>query len=313
MKQKIYFAGIVSAIVLISGTMFKVNHWPAAGILLCTGTLLLLAIFIPAALMDHYKAYGDKQSRLLYIVTYVTCFVIFISMLIKIMHWPFTGYLILVALPFPFIVFLPVWLYVTSKIKNFDINNTIFILLFLSMQAVFSAFLALNVARDKIDASLGLSANYSSLNKLIDNIPDGGTRSAVITSADELLIQIDECRQMLYNRTGTNRSMWNGKATGNRYLDSRSVAGEVLLWVKEPTPAMKLETCIRNFAEELGKIPGSADLAQLTLDLFDLTTIENSDLPWDQKMFAGNYLAWVMISLDAAENYTRVIKLEVME
>ena len=154
MKQKIYTIGIVSSMILMAGTIFKVQHWPAASILLCTGTILLLAAFLPAALINHYKVNGNKQYKLLYIIIYVTCFVVFTAMLFKILHWPFAGYLVLIAVPFPFVVFLPVWLNVTSKIKNFDINNTIYVLFLLAIQAVFSVLLALNVTREKIDNTL---------------------------------------------------------------------------------------------------------------------------------------------------------------
>ena len=110
MKQKIYILGIVSAMVLITGAMFKVQHWPGAGVLITAGTVLLLTVFLPAALINHYRVNGNKQYKLLYITIYVTCFVVFTAMLFKIQHWPFAGYLVLIGVPFPFVVFLPVWL-----------------------------------------------------------------------------------------------------------------------------------------------------------------------------------------------------------
>jgi len=64
MKQKIYILGMISGMVLVTGAMFKVNHWPAAGILLTLGTLMLVFLFLPAALYDHYKAYGTDKTDL---------------------------------------------------------------------------------------------------------------------------------------------------------------------------------------------------------------------------------------------------------
>ena len=77
---------------------------------------------------------------------------------------------VLIAVPFPFVVFLPVWLYVTSKIKNFDINNTIFVLFLLALQAVFSVLLALNVTKEKIDYTLQMTNQLSSFNSKIESI-----------------------------------------------------------------------------------------------------------------------------------------------
>lgn len=320
MKQKIYILGLVSSLVLITGTIFKLNHWPAAGILLSLGTFLLLALFLPAALINHYSANGNKQNRTLYIVTWLTCFVVFTAMLFKIMHWPGAGKILFIALPFPFIVFLPVWLYVTSKIKNFDINNTIFILFLLVLQAVFSALLSLNVSKDKIDASLGLSLHLSSLNTIIEDLPagnpysySGADISPVIRSADDLLLRIEESRQLLYDRTAIIREMGNKKIIGNRYLDSRSIARNVLLLREGPTPAERLDASLKTFIEELGKIPGSGDLAKQAEELFGLNEVNDQSLSWSEKLFSDNYFSWVLISLDATENFVRVIKQEVSQ
>src|SRR5674476_974690 len=133
MKQKIYILGVITAIIISTGLIFKVEHWPTSQILITAGTMILVLIFIPVALINNYKAEGNTQNRLLYIVTYITCFVVFTAMLFKIQHWPLAGTLLTIALPFPYIVFLPVFLTVTSKNKNFNIYNTVFVLLLLCL------------------------------------------------------------------------------------------------------------------------------------------------------------------------------------
>lgn len=320
MKQKLYILGLVSSLVLITGTIFKLSHWPAGGILLSLGTFLLLAMFLPAALTNHYSANGNSQNRVLYIVTWLTCFVVFTAMLFKIMHWPGAGIALFIALPFPFIVFLPVWLYITSKIKNFDINNTIYILFLLVLQAVFSALLTLNVSKDKIDASLGLSLHLTSLNTIIEDLPAAGTYSSsgadispVIRSADDLLKRIEECRQLLYDRTDITKETGNKRITGNRYLDSRSVARDVLFFRDKPTPAERLDASLKTFVEELGKIPGFENLGKQASELFGLNEVNNQGLSWSEKLFSDNYFSWVLIGLDATENFVRVIKQEVSQ
>lgn len=294
--------------ILMTGTIFKVQHWPAAAILLCTGTILLLAAFLPSALINHYKVNGNKQYKLLYIIIYMTCFVVFTAMLFKILHWPFAGYLMLIAVPFPFIVFLPVWLNVTSKIKNFDINNTIYVLFFLAIQAVFSLLLSLNVTREKIDGTLLLMTQLSSLNAKMVSLPSVTDKSAFALSADDLLIQIEECRQLLYKRTGIAGEGLNKRSSNERYFDSPDIAPPLLLLPKGASPAMKLESLIRNFIGELEKLPGSRNIAKQAGDIFELSGISSSqEDPWSEKMFADNF-AWVLVNLDAIENYVRVIK-----
>ena len=180
MKQKIYFLGLAAAMIMSIGAIFKVNHWPAASIMMTTGTLILVLLFLPAALINTYKAEGNKQNKMLYIVTWITCFVVFIAMLFKIQHWPFAGIGLLIALPFPYIVFLPVFLAVTSKNKNFNIYNTVFVLLLLALNSVFSALLSLNVSKDTIVDSYNISRNYCQVDAAMADLPVLGKNRLLI-------------------------------------------------------------------------------------------------------------------------------------
>ncbi|MCK7536611.1 MAG: hypothetical protein MZV63_39315 [Marinilabiliales bacterium] len=96
------------------------------------GVTLLVLVFLPLALRNHYLTEGNRQNRALYIVAWLTCFVVFGGMLFKVMHWPGAGKALLVALPFPYVVFLPVFLAVTGKDKNFSIYNTVYVLFLLA-------------------------------------------------------------------------------------------------------------------------------------------------------------------------------------
>ena len=307
MKQKIYIAGIASVMVLVAGAIFKINHWPAAGILLVAGIIMLLVIFLPAALTDHYRSNGNDQYRISYIVTYITCLVVFTAMLFKILHWPYAGILLFIALPFPFVIFLPVWLKVTSRIKNFDINNTIFVLFLLMMQAVFSAFLALNVSKEKIDNTLQLTIQLNSLNANTELLPSTTDNSAVLASANDLLIQIRNCRNLFYNRTGTSREGVNKREIRRTYLDSRNIAGQVLGNDGSSPQAIQLEASLRNFVSELQKIPGFRDMEAEINEIFGLDQDNPGHLNWTERTFIGNYLAWNLVELDAMENSVKVI------
>jgi len=308
MKQKIYTLGIVSAMILILGTMFKVQHWPAAQILITLGTFLLLIFFLPSALINHYKVNGNKQYKLLYITTYITCFVVFTAMLFKIQHWPFAGYAVLIGVPFPFVVFLPVWLYETSKIKNFDINNTVYILFLLALQAVFSVLLALNVTREKIDYTLQLTNQLSSFNSKIESLNVVSEKSPVVRSADEVLTQIDACRQILFTRTDITRKGMNEGLVGNRYLDSRDIPMDLLLASSVPSPAEKLSSALNNFIAEITKLPEGQPIAKEAMDLFDMNNVPGDESAWQFRKFQGIYLTWDLVELDAMENYVRVVK-----
>ena len=160
MKQKIYILGLITAMIVFTGTIFKINHYPGAAIMLIAGIASLVLLFLPLALANHYRANGNGKSLLLHIVTYITCFVVFTAMLFKLLHWPHAGILLTIALPFPYVVFLPVFIFVTSKDRNFNIYNTVYVLFLLALNSVFSGLLSLNVTSERIEDSYQLSRNY---------------------------------------------------------------------------------------------------------------------------------------------------------
>jgi hypothetical protein len=308
MKQKIYIYGIVSAMVLVTGAIIKVQHWPGAQVLLTSGTLLLLFLFLPAALINHYRVNGNKEYKLLYITTYITCFVVFTAMLFKIQHWPFAGYAVLIGVPFPFVVFLPVWLYETSKIKNFDINNTVFVLFLLALQAVFSVLLALNVTREKLDYTLQISNQLSAFNAKIEAINSESEESSAAMSSEEVIKQIDVCRQLLFNRTEITRKAMNEGKVFSRYLDSRDIPQDLLLATPPPSPTEKLYSAINNFISDLSRLPNGQNLAKEATGLFDIVNEPGDETPWQFRKFQGVFLTWDLVELDAMENYVRVVK-----
>lgn len=146
MKTKTYITGLITTTLVLLGVTFKIMHWPGAAILLTAGIFFLLFIFLPPALISGYKGEGRKESLPLYVVTYITCLITFSAMLFKIQYWPGAGYLLLVAIPFPFVVFLPVYLYITGKNENHNIYNSVAVLFLLVIFSSLTALLTLNAA-----------------------------------------------------------------------------------------------------------------------------------------------------------------------
>ncbi|HLN22319.1 MAG TPA: hypothetical protein VK213_14595 [Bacteroidales bacterium] len=142
MKNKLYIAGLVNLMVILTGSLFKILHLPLAGILISIGIVCFAVFFLPAALISAYS--GSQKNGLLYAVTWVTCFVVFTAMLFKIMHWPFAGILLTLAIPLPYIVFLPVFLYSTSRENQLTLNKTSVVMFLLVLSSVFNVLLSVS-------------------------------------------------------------------------------------------------------------------------------------------------------------------------
>ncbi len=309
MKQKLYILGVITAIIISTGTIFKVNHWPAAAILITAGTLILVLLFLPAALADNFKVEGNKQNKLLYIATYITCFVVFIGMLFKIMHWPYAGVGLFIALPFPYVVFLPVFLIVTSKNKNFNIYNTVFVLLLLAMNSVFSMLLALNVSKETIDDSYNISRDYCNVKSALAQVPVMNNESVVNMKIDEVIKITNEYQDLILKQEGTTREQWE-KAPGNLLrAESPNVAASILEENREKPAGIKLEKALNELVSLMKQTKGYEETANVLSGIAGLGAEGEED---HAEVFASrnivNNLTWAIAYLDGLETNLLMIK-----
>jgi hypothetical protein len=308
MKQKIYILGLISAIIISTGLILKVEHWPLAQIFIASGILILVVIFLPAALINSYKAEGDKHNRLLYIATYLTCFVVFTGMLFKIQHWPFAGTALLIALPFPYIVFLPVFLAVTSKNKNFNFYNTVFVLLLLALNSVFSCLLALNVSKEVINDSYNLSKNYKRLEAVVSQLPQRDQQSPVNLKIDEVLKIVNEYQDTILKQEGLTREQWDINPGNLWRPEARAVAAIAIYNPHGPFHGQELRNALKDLMMELKKSPGYESLAKAAPVIFDYSEDNFVADPRTQYDFSLSPLAWALIYLDGLEANLYVIK-----
>lgn len=312
MKQKIYILGIITAIIICTGVVLKVNHWPAAGILITAGTLILVLVFFPVALINNYKAVGNTQTRLLYIVTYITCFVVFTGMLFKIQHWPYARIALLIALPFPYIVFLPIFLVVTSKNKNFNIYNTVFVLLLLALNSVFSALLSLNVSRDTIIDSYNISRDYNKVEAVMAQYPVIVNESAVNIKINEIIKITNDYQDLILKHEGMTREQWK-KNPGNLLIpESPNIAAAVLADNAEMPPGIKLENAVSELIVLMKQTTGYEETAKALpsiLGLWDEKEEDTAGAFYGRNIFIP--LSWVLIYLDGLEVNLNMIKVSV--
>jgi hypothetical protein len=309
MKQKIYILGVITVMIISTGVILKVNHWPTAGILITAGSLILVLIFLPVALINNYKAEGNSQNKLLYIVTYITCLVVFIGMLFKIMHWPYAGIGLLIALPFPYIVFLPVFLVVTAKNKHFNIYNTVFVLLLLALNSVFSTLLSLNVSKETIDDSYNISRDYCKVEAAITPLLLNVKESAVNMKIDEIIKITNNYQNLILKHEGMTREQWENNPGNLLRAESPNIAASVLADNGETPAGIKLEKALSELIVLMKQTKGYEETAKVLPGIIGLVEEKGEDPAWT---FSGTNiiipLSWALIYLDGLEANLQMIK-----
>jgi hypothetical protein len=309
MKQKIFTLGLITTAIIILGALLKINHWPGGSPLLTLGIAVLVLVFLPLALRNHYRTEGNSKNPALYIVTWLTCFVVFGGMLFKVMHWPGAGKALMIALPFPYVVFLPVFLAVTAKDKSFSIYNTIYVLFLLAGISVFTALLALNVSKEKLDDSMGLSRSYNRLEKVLDEIPSPAVQSPVGQKIDELLKIVNDYQSRIFASENMTEEKWNDDPWSFPKLESNYIASKTLIIEgTPPTLDIRLQTGLGDLIRDLEKSSGYPALAKAAPMIFDFEEKPDDPDGWTFGKFGVSLRIWSIIYLDGLETDLKLIK-----
>lgn len=319
MKKLIFISGIVSANLMLFGAMFKVMHWPGAGVMLVLAIAIFSLWFLPASLIKSYKSQEVKKYKSLYIVTFFVFFVVILGALFKVMHWQGAGLFLIVGVPLPFVVFLPVYIYNTRNDKKDSMVNFLGIMFGLIFLAVFSVLLALNISRnilDKVEENIYALDNSREL--ISNQIRSENTK--VTQKANELCTYIDDLKCELLSISDNNELCAGGKLADNycnasiKNLDDRDV-GTIILYKKGNFNILRNK--VNEFAEaSLASGVKDEELKNLISDLFD--TLDRStedvdykkDFLWGERMFPGMYLCTILNGLSQIQHNVRFVEAE---
>ena len=310
MKQKIYTLGLITTSIIVIGGLFKISHWPGAAILLVLGIMMLVLAFLPLALINHFRTEGEGKNRLLYIVTWVTSFVVFGGMLFKTMHWPGAGIALTIALPFPYVVFLPVFIATTAKDKNFNINNTVAVLCLLAVVSIFSALLALNVSKDKIHDSMEISVSYNRLETALDKLPPSAAETPDIKMIDDLLSIVNDYQGRIFASEGITEQQWQDDPWLLRNPEAADIASNALIngVGKNAILDLRLQTGLGDLVRELESSSSDVELAGSVPLIFDYSETPGNKFAWTESKFVMSPGVWSLIYLDGLETNLKLLR-----
>lgn len=88
MKKTVGILGIISALSVIMGVFFKIQHWPGAGVLLFIGLLLTSIFVFPMMAYLDVKTEQSSIHKFHLSSGYISAILLSLATLVKIMHWP---------------------------------------------------------------------------------------------------------------------------------------------------------------------------------------------------------------------------------
>lgn len=87
MKNTMKISALAGTILFGFAAMFKIQHWPGAGIMLTLGAVILTFVFVPSALVVLWKETKNSRKLFLFISAFLSAGLFISSILFKIQHW----------------------------------------------------------------------------------------------------------------------------------------------------------------------------------------------------------------------------------
>lgn len=97
MKTTMKFSAVAGTILFGVAAMFKIQHWPGAGIMLTLGALILTFLFMPSALVVLRKETRSRKRLVLFISAFLSAGLFITGILFKIQHWNGAGPVLILA------------------------------------------------------------------------------------------------------------------------------------------------------------------------------------------------------------------------
>jgi uncharacterized protein with PQ loop repeat len=127
MKNTMKFSGIAGTIIFGFAALFKIHHWPMAGVLMTIGAMILAFVFMPSALGVLWKETHSTKKLFLFGSGFIAGFLFIAGTLFKIQHWPVAGFLLLGSVVTAAFLFLPALLSNRLNDKEMSYKRPVYI------------------------------------------------------------------------------------------------------------------------------------------------------------------------------------------
>lgn len=133
MKKVMIYSGVLTAFVLLSGSVFKLMHWPGAAALIFFGILLVSLLFLPLLFVFKLRELSAARDKLILGLGTLAGSAYFLAMLFQIMHWPGARIIWLSTLFFSFFIFLPIYFFTGIRKPEIRMNTLVSSILLVSV------------------------------------------------------------------------------------------------------------------------------------------------------------------------------------
>lgn len=205
MKKILVISGLLASAFTLIGSLFKVLHWPGAGISFVLGIGIFGVIFLPLMIALKFKDEVKMQDKLVLSFGLFIGIITTFGFLFKIMHWPFANILMLSGLTSFTFAYAP--LYLMSRIRRPELKFNAIVNTVLMLGCGGLLFAMFNLNKPKTDHAN--KSFYSLLSSELESIQmkekvtiDSVQKGTFINALNELNNEIQGLKTDIFRHSG---------------------------------------------------------------------------------------------------------------
>ncbi len=125
----LYVSGFFAGMLFILGSLFKVQHWPGAGLMLSLSYFSGIIFFIPALFFSLFRDKERRIKRPVYILAMTGVTLHLLGLLFRIQHWPYAGLLLTTGMSVLYVITLPLYTWIKWKDEKYVKAEFIYLLI----------------------------------------------------------------------------------------------------------------------------------------------------------------------------------------
>jgi hypothetical protein len=304
MNATMKISGYVSSLMILCGSLFKIQHWPGANVLILLGVFFLSVLFLPLLFILKFKStYENNRSIVLSIIGFISSVLICSGVLFRILHWPNARMITILGCALLILGYLPIYVLSIYKNTTNKINASATIILIIAGVGLFITESGTGLARTTSDSFWrGVTESNDLLKyntKLTQNtyqlIFSKQTKDSLNlvrlkvlqASTDSMLHYTSKMKAYLISIT---ENMTTAEAEKINLDDLRvSGWGDILTerllgeeYAAFDYTAVKLKVKIDLYKEQIAKISPNIDLSQLNTNQLK---VYDELIPWEKSNF----------------------------
>ena len=125
MKRTAKITGLVSVLLILIGSVMKLQHLLGANILFVLGFAIFSLVFIPLNIIMKLRDDKEKYNRIVMTLGFTLTLTGTIGLLFKLMHWPYANILFIGSVAIFGLVFIPIYFFINYRRPETKFNAII--------------------------------------------------------------------------------------------------------------------------------------------------------------------------------------------